>query len=118
MISFSVYKQLYGEAKEYDNIDMYIMERGWQDWMDDMTADDIADLLRNIYTISRDGIKGLLSITGDNLTVFCRKYVIKYRTAQNWLSGNRDAKREAPEYTLMLLGFAVLSDISTKTAEE
>lgn len=28
MITFKVYSRLYGEAKSYDSIDMYIMERG------------------------------------------------------------------------------------------
>lgn len=107
MIRFKTYKQLYSEAKEYNNIDMYIMERGWQDWMDDMSVDEIADLLRNIHTITHEGIKGILDITGDKITVFCHKYATKYRTVQKWLSG----EREAPEYTIMLLGYAVLSDI-------
>lgn len=75
--------------------------------IDIYTHDEIADLLRNIYAISREGIKGMLEITGDKLAVFCRKYGIKYRTAQNWLTG----ERETPEYTIMLLGYAVLSDI-------
>lgn len=107
MINFDTYRRLYGEAKEYDNIDMYIMERGWQDWMDDMSADEITKLLRAVYSIGRDGFKSMVEISGTKLAEFCRRYLLPYRSAQNWLNG----EREAPEYTMLLLGYAVLSDI-------
>ena len=105
MINFDTYRTLYGEAKTYDDIEMYIMERGWQDWMDDMDADQIADLLRRIYTISRDGIGGMLETEGIKLTVLCRRYCIPYDSAQKWRSG----ERHAPDYLMLLLGWAIIS---------
>lgn len=31
---YEVFVRIYKEGKEYDNEEMYIAERGWQDWMD------------------------------------------------------------------------------------
>ena len=89
---------------------MYIAVRGWQEFMNPFEADVIVDILTSIHSISRNGFPSLLQIAGGNLTRFCKWYVVPYRTAQNWLSG----KRKAPEYTIMLLGYAVLSDFVVK----
>ena len=34
MIDFELFTRLYSEAKQYDDIDLFTSERGWQDWMD------------------------------------------------------------------------------------
>ncbi len=107
MINFDTYRQLSVESKEYDNADMYIMKRGWQDWMDDMSADEITKLLRAVYSIGKGGLKSMVEISGTKLAEFCRRYLLPYRSAQNWLNG----ERKAPEYTMLLLGYAVLSDL-------
>lgn len=36
MITYDLFTKLYGEAKTYDSLELYISERGWQDWMDDL----------------------------------------------------------------------------------
>ena len=47
MIDFDTFRTLYGEAKEYSgDEERYIMERGWQDWMDD--TDSAVATLRKI----------------------------------------------------------------------
>lgn len=107
MINFDTYRALYAEARQYEDIDRYIMERGWQDWMDFIgDADQIADLLRAVYTISRDGIDGMLSVEGGKLTEFCKRYCLPYSTVQKW-----KLKETAPaEHTMLLLGYAVLNN--------
>lgn len=106
MFNFDTYLRLYSEAREYDNIDKYIMERGWQDWMDDFSADQIANLLRDVYAISREGLQGMLSLDGNKLTVFCRRYLLPYSTVQKWKLGDN----VPTEYTMLHLGYAVLSN--------
>lgn len=107
MINFDTYCRLYSEAREYDNIDKYIMERGWQeDWMNEFTADKIADLLRDIHTISREGFNGILETDGTKLTAFCKRYLIPYSTAQKWKLGDN----VPAEYTMLHLGYVVLSN--------
>lgn len=106
MITFDTYRVLYAEAREYEDIDRYIMERGWQDWMDGMDAEQIADLLRAIHTISRDGIIGMLAVDGTKLTAFCKRYLLPYNTAQKWKLGSNPPT----EYTMLMLGYAVISN--------
>ena len=105
MVKFDTYRNLYAEARQYEDIDRYIMERGWQSWMDGIgDADQIADLLRAVYAISRGGIDGILSVEGGKLTEFCQRYCLPYSTAQKWkLKGTAPA-----EHTLLLLGYAVI----------
>ncbi len=43
---------LYKEALEYSDIDMYITERGWQDWMDNYPNKDLGTLLSSIYNLA------------------------------------------------------------------
>ena len=106
MINFDTYRTLYAEAREYNDIDRYIMERGWQDWMDGMDADQIADLLRAVYTISRGGVEGMLAVEGTKLTAFCKRYLLPYNTAQKWKLGTNIAT----DYTMLHLGYAVISN--------
>ena len=106
MITFDTYRILYAEAREHDSIDMYIMERGWQDWMGGMDADHIADILRNVYNISRSGISGMLEVDGTTLTEFSKRYYVSYNTTMKW---KRNETIPA-EHTMLLLGYAILSN--------
>ncbi len=114
MINFDTYRALYAEAREYTNIDMYIMERGWQDWMDGMDADQIADLLRDIHAISRGGFSAAVKIEGLKLTAFCKRYCLPYSTAQKWVG---DIAAPA-EYMVLHLGYSVISNKFKKPAED
>lgn len=107
MINFDTYNMLYSEAKEHSDLRLFITERGWQEWMENVPEASVADILADIYSFSREGIKGMLNASGLNLATFCRKYTIPYKTALKWVNG----EREAPEYTIMLIGYAVLSNM-------
>ena len=48
MITYDLFTKLYGEAKTYDSLELYISERGWQDWMDDFDIDNYCYLEKNI----------------------------------------------------------------------
>ena len=109
MITFDAYRALYYEARQYEDIDRYIMDRGRTAWMDGMDADRIADLLRNIYTISRSGISGMLEVDGTTLTDFSKRYGISYNTTMKW---KRDETVPA-EHAMLLLGYAILSNKTT-----
>ena len=44
-MDFILFNRLYCEAKEYENLEMFIAERGWQEWMDNYKIDDITTML-------------------------------------------------------------------------
>ena len=45
MIDFELFTRLYSEAKQYDDIDLFTSERGWQDWMDNFSTQEVIFIL-------------------------------------------------------------------------
>ena len=62
-----------------------------------------------IFAVSRNNISELIKISRLRPTGFGRKFGILPRTAQSWASETSEM-RKAPEYTVKLLGFAMLSE--------
>lgn len=104
-MKFETYVRLYAEAKEYTDIEMYVMERGWQeDWMRSLAnADEIVNLLKSIYDISNNGIKAVLS-RYKSLKQVSVLYKIPYSTVQKWKS----EEITPPEYTVVMLSYITL----------
>lgn len=102
-IEFDMFARLYDEAKSYNNLDMYIMERGWQEWMDDLEAGTVAEVLKYIYSIAKDGFLELLSHY-ETLRKVSDRFWIPYSTLQRWKSGITDV----PEYTLLMMAYITI----------
>lgn len=102
-IEFDMFARLYDEAKIYNNLDMYIMERGWQEWMDDLEAGTVAEVLKYIYSVASDGFKELLNHY-ETLRKVSDKFRIPYSTLQRWKSGITDV----PEYTLIMMAYITI----------
>lgn len=104
-MKFETYVRLYEEAKEYTDIEMYVMERGWQeDWMRGLAdADEIVSLLKSIYDISNNGIKAVLS-KYKSLKQVSALYNIPYSTVQKWKS----EETIPPAYTVIMLSYITL----------
>lgn len=106
MIDFEIFASLYREAKEYTDIDLYTMERGWQDWMNDLAnAEEIIDMLKKIYDIANHGIDAVLS-RYRSLKQVSVLYGIPYSTVQKWHSG----AIVPPEYTVMMLAYITMQN--------
>lgn len=102
MLIFTDFRRLYSEAMETNNVEMYIAERGWQDWMDDDS--DPTDTLTSIYSMANGGITSIVEASKLNKTDFCRTFAIPRSTFFNWQSGGNNFP-----YTLLWLSYAVLS---------
>lgn len=102
-IEFDVFTRLYEEAKSYNNLDMYIMERGWQEWMNDLESGTVAEVLKYIYSIAKDGFPELLNHY-ETLRKVSDRFGIPYSTLQRWKSGITDV----PEYTLVMMTYITL----------
>ena len=112
-MKFELFSKLFEEAKEYSNADMYVAERGWQDWMDEYSngsdATVISDILfciYDIYNLSKMGIKELRSYEKLTFKAFSSKYSIPLRTVQDWEYGNN----KTPEYIIKLISYTILQD--------
>lgn len=129
MMTFADFRRLWESADEYtpDQHDLYVAERGWQGWMDEYGEEDTSSIVRvldAVYTMAHGGIAAIRRITGMNQLNFSVAYGIPRRSIQNWEynAGESCEAREAPTYTQMLLGYAVLTDqlarITAARAEE
>lgn len=106
MINFKTFATLYAKAQECDNIDSYILERGWEEWMDNVVFVDVVNILTDIYKMSVDGINGILQASELNLSQLARKFFVPLKTVQKWKQG----VRKPPEYTMLMLSYIVLTD--------
>lgn len=97
-MKFSLFKELYSEALEDTTLEFFIAERGWQEWMDDYTPDEVANLLSCIYRLANNPLKDTRQVSRAE---FSRQYGIPVRTLQDWDLGNRSA----PEYVKLLIDF-------------
>ena len=99
-MKFDLFKQLYSEALE-ENLtqELFLAERGWQEWMEDYEPQEVADILTRIYTLANNPLKDTRSVSRAE---FARQYNIPVRTLQDWDLGNRTP----PIYVKMLIDFA------------
>lgn len=111
-MKFTLFAKLYGEALVYTNLEMYISERGWQDWMDAYVDDDdddasrVSEILEHIYSLAHMDIGQLRSETKLSASAFSRLFGIPIRTAQSW----EYKERRTPEYALILISYAIFME--------
>lgn len=129
MITYNDFRSIWFSAQEYapEQHDLYIAERGWQGWMDEFGEEGTFSIIRvldAIYTMAHGGISAIRSVTGMSQISFSAAYGIPRRSVENWERDSSETReaREAPSYTQMLLGYAVLTDqlarITAARAEE
>ena len=105
-ISYETFARLYAEAKQYEDEEMYVMERGWQDWMNNLAnAEEIVDTLKEIYDIAKHGIDAVLS-RYRSLKQVSVLYGVPYSTVQKWHSG----AIVPPEYTVMMFAYITMQN--------
>jgi len=107
-MKYELFSRLYGEAQEYIDCDMFVGERGWQEWMDEYNdkGADVGNILISIWDISSKDIKELRTITKLSRAAFSRRYDIPIRTLESWDAG----EREATPYLTRLIAFTIWCD--------
>lgn len=109
-MKYKTFITLYGEAKEYTDVDMYIAERGWQEWMDDFCKSDdaevISDWLFAIYDLANKNWTERRKEMGISRAEMSRTYAIPIRTLEDW-----EAEKNKPTiYTEALISYTILMD--------
>lgn len=99
-MKFELFKQLYSEALEYEELDMYIAERGWQDWMGEFEP---AENLTEIHTLANSTLKETRTRLNLKREGFSNLFEIPYRTLQDWELGNRTP----PTYVKLLIDYSL-----------
>ena len=113
-MKFELFSELYNEALQYSDPDMYVAERGWQEWMDSYSQDDdasaVANILFTIYDLSKMDIKQLRASVGLTFKGFSTLYSIPSRTVQDW----EYDKNRTPEYVLKFVSYTIFLDRISK----
>lgn len=105
MIDFNAFRALYEDAKACNSEEKYVMERGWEDWMNGIKdSDKIADVLRRIYTMTNGGFTAIAK-QYKNMRQMCEILDIPYSTAQKWSVGHQ----KPAAYLLMLMVYATVN---------
>ena len=105
MIDFNTFCTLYEDAKACDSEVKYVTERRWEDWMNEFSdSDEIADVLRRIYTMANEGFTAVVR-QYKNMRQMCQLLGIPYSTAQKWSLG----KQKPASYLLMLMVYATVN---------
>ena len=109
MITYDLFTKLYGEAKTYDSLELYISERGWQDWMDDFDIETVTAILKKIYEYSIESLQDIRTKLNYSRIGLSRAYYIPLRTLENW-----DNKQNMPEYVEVLIKYTFFIKEMTK----
>lgn len=118
-MDFKTYRDLYLQAGDYKDFDLYVAERGWQGWMeeyasDDDNADRIVAAMAFIYKAYRCNAKELCKIAGIKMTTYTELVGVNYRTVQRWASGEIDF----PAHIKLLSSYALFTMIFDKKEDE
>lgn len=102
-MKYQLYVSLYSEALGYADIDMFVAERGWQEWMDDYPTEKLGTLMQEIYFLANTDLKTIREKYGYSRAAFARLFNIPIRSLENWDSGSR----QMPDYLKILICYAL-----------
>ena len=111
MIDYELFLRLYREALDSASLEYYIAERGWQEWMDPFTDEQIVKILKTIYSYANKSMKEVRKQYYSR-TDFCQSYGIPLRTVENW-----ETKENNTEYakSLVMYTFFIKEQIFQST---
>lgn len=102
-MTYKLFLSLYSEALGYADVDMFVAERGWQDWMDDQPTEKLGTLLQEIYFLANSDLKTIREKYGYSRAAFSRLFNIPIRSLEDW-----DAeRRKMPDYVKALICYAL-----------
>lgn len=103
MITYELFTHLYRDALDSVSLEHYIAERGWQEWMNQFSDEQIVSILETIYDYANKSLKEIREKYYSRAE-FCRNYCIPIRTVENW-----ETKENYAEYikTFILYTFFI-----------
>ena len=104
-MTYGEYLQYVYEAKNYDSAEKIQLEYGFPAECE-FTGDGLVKAIDIIFAVSRSDFPKLVRLSSTNPSAMCRRLNIPARTAQHWVSGDRNP----PEYIIQLIGFALISE--------
>lgn len=109
-ISYEIFSKLLEESREYEDQEMYISERGWQEWMNPFedSPELIAKILDIVFGMGESNIQDERKTIGiSSRAEMSRKYGIPLRTLENWELNENNV----PSYTMNLVLYTFFLEI-------
>lgn len=96
-----LFYNLWLDALEQPNLEMYIGEYGYPDWFDEISknADEVISTLTAIHHVAHLSIKDMLKEANLTHGAFAVKFCIPLRTVENWSA----EVNKCPDYTRLLI---------------
>ncbi|MBO0474841.1 hypothetical protein JZO86_14150 [Enterococcus ureasiticus] len=87
-MKYELFIKLYKEALEYDSEEIYIAERGWQEWMDQVEeVERISFILKRVFYYASHSFRVVREGRKLSRAKFSRTYEIPLRTVEAWEYG-------------------------------
>ena len=102
-MTYKLFLSLYSEALGYADADMYVAERGWQEWMNEYPSEKLGSLLQNIFFLANSDLKTIREKYGYSRAAFSRLFNIPIRSLEDWDAG----RRKMPDYVKELICYAL-----------
>ena len=114
-MTFKIFRTLYGEALEATDLDHYIMERGWQEWMNEMPLDTVTAVMKKTYKLAKapdkwEAVKNCFP----SLKALSDYVGVPYSTLQKWNIG----VSKPTDYILIMLSYIAVSDMVSEAQED
>lgn len=107
-MNYEIFAKLYTEALDYPDIEYFIADRGWEEWMSEEAIENDIESMNLIFKISKMDFRELRELSGYSRPDMSRKYKIPLRTLQDW----ETKKREPPLYVTILIAYAIFINIT------
>lgn len=106
---YTTFIRLCDEAVKYNDCEEFIMNLGWQGWMDkyadtESITDDLA-IIFNIAGLNFSDLRKTLGISMAKMSVY---YQIPTRTIESWESSSSSSRNAAP-YIINLIRFTIFA---------
>lgn len=108
-MDFKTYLAYIGEYKNLGSAEELLGQIGFPPDMT-LTADSLVTATKIIAAVGDNNIAALIELSNLNMAAFSRKYLIPYRTVQDWVSG----VRTTTEYVTMLIGWELITELETE----
>lgn len=110
-MTFKVFGELWQNALDAPNLDLFIAEPGWDSWMDEFSPGDdagaVIEVMTVIFQMAQEGFPAIRRHSGLTQARFAQTFGIPLRTVEEWDRG----RMTPPPYTLRALAWQVLDDL-------
>ncbi|MBQ6170510.1 MAG: hypothetical protein IJK30_11210 [Ruminococcus sp.] len=116
-MNYDYYKTLIGE---YINLgrskERLLGEIGFPEELK-LPADGLTKAIDIIAAAAENSMKELVELSGLSMRAFAGKYMIPYRSMQNWCAEGKEA-RTPPDYLALLIGYELITELKVEGLDD